>query len=184
PATVTVEAFVESAPGKPYEEPLVDAVITRKLDGKTARLRLEPVPRSGGRHRGAISLEKAGLLEALDPRAGAQELSVELDVPGIPDYSSDPRRAKAAFVVEPPPDPESRDLACDTRLLEEMAAASGGRFLPFSRFREAGDVLPAKSRIETRTEESSPWDHPAALAPIVLGLLALEYVLRKRRDLV
>ncbi|HVR73345.1 MAG TPA: hypothetical protein VMT52_03400 [Planctomycetota bacterium] len=40
------------------------------------------------------------------------------------------------------------------------------------------------TQIFSGSRPNSPWDHPAALASLVLGILALEYVLRKRRDLV
>jgi hypothetical protein len=182
---VTVEALIEAAPGKPFEEEPVDAVIVRAADGAEARLRMALIPGSGGRWRGKASLEELGIPPPA-AAAGAQpaEYRARLEVPGIPGYSAREDRAAASFAVEPAPDLEARDLTVNAGLLEAMASASGGRFFPLSRLREALAVFPDRSRTRDVVAEESPWSRPGILAPILLGLLAAEWVLRKRRDLV
>lgn len=186
-APVTAEALIEATPGKPFEEEPVEAVITRAADGAEGRLRMDLIPGSGGRYRGTASLEDLGVPPlATDgtPSAQPAEYRVQLEVPGLSGYSAREDRAVATFAVEPTPDLEARDLTVDTDLLEAIAASSGGRFFPFSRFREALAVFPDRSRTKEVVTETSPWSRPGTLAPILLGLLAAEWVLRKRRDLV
>jgi hypothetical protein len=184
-APITVDAFIETDPRAPPGD-AVDAVITRAADGAEARLRLVPVPGSGGRYRAAASPGDLGIppLAAAGPGGAPAEYRAQLDIPAIPGYSSRPDRAAVTFAVEPPPDLETRDLGVDTDLLDAIAAASGGRFFPLSRFREALALLPAGAREREFVIERSPWSRPGILAPLLLGLLAAEWVLRKRRDLV
>ena len=68
--------------------------------------------------------------------------------------------------------------------LEELAKITGGRFLPLSRFREAADLLPDRSRTQEKVTELGWKDHPLAVALVLLSLLSLEWILRKRADLV
>ncbi len=187
PAKVTVEAWIPPSSRKAADDDRVDAVITRLADGKAGRVRLEPVPKSGGRYLGEADLEGLGIPpqapSTMSPNSLA-EYRVHLDVPGIPGYASKEDRAVLLFVVEPIRDAEARDLTCNTKLLEEISAISGGRFLPLSRFREADDDIPDRRREEERVTEMSPWDHPVVLAVLLLGILAAEWILRKRLDLV
>jgi hypothetical protein len=185
-APVTVEALIETAPGKPFEEEPVDAVITRSADGAEGRFRMGLLPRSGGRYRGSASLDDLGIpsLPAGAPAGQPVEYRVRLEIPGLPGYSTREDRAAASFAFEPPLDLEARDLTVNRDLLEAMAAASGGRFFPLSRLREAFSVFPDRDRTREVVTEASPWSRPGILAPILLGLLAAEWVLRKRRDLV
>ena len=185
-APVTVEALIESAPGKPFEEEPVDAVITRAADGAEGRLRMGLLSRSGGRYRAAASLEDLGIPPPAAAGTALQpaEYRVRLEVPGLAGYSAREDRAAATFAFEPPPDLESRDLTVNADLLEAMASASGGRFFPLSRFREAFSVFPDRDRTREVVTEADAWSRPGILAPILLGLLAAEWILRKRRDLV
>ncbi|MBI4606276.1 MAG: hypothetical protein HY721_30290 [Planctomycetes bacterium] len=195
PARVTIEALLKARAagdgGAGAEDEPVDAVITRLADGKQGRARLEPVPSSGGRYRAEVSLAEIGLAPAAAPAgpggAPAQDAPVEhrvrLDVPAIPGYSAREDRASVAFALEPAPDREAEAAACDVRLAEEVAAAAGGRFLPLARFREAAELLAEKGRETERVSRSSPWDRPALLAAVLLGLLVSEWILRRRVSL-
>jgi hypothetical protein len=185
-APVTVNAAVRKAPGEPYEGS-VEAVITRVADGASGRVALAPVPKSGGRYRGAADLAAVGL----GPRRGgnpAAEAPVEhvvrLEIPGLSGYAERPDRAAARFAVRPPPDLERDAPSVNAAFLEELAAASGGKYLPAARAGEAAAAFPEKSRELERTEEWRAWDHPGLLAVLLLGALAAEWVLRKRKDLV
>jgi hypothetical protein len=191
-AAVTIEALVESATGKPYEGPLVDATIVRARDGATRRLRLELVPKSGGRYRGVARLDAMGI-DAPPPgeasgrsgvSASPEEYSVRVEVPDIPGYSQKDGRASATFAVEPPREEELSDIACDADRLRRIAEAAGGTFLPFYRFREAPSLMrdASKETVEVRT--LVPFDHPWIVAALLLGILFTEWILRKLRDLV
>src|SRR5262249_50510117 len=109
-AQVTVEALIQESPGKAFEGQLVDAVLTRSGDGAQKRVRLELIPKSGGRYKARTSLESMG-----PPAQGpsATECQVRLDLPDIPGYSQKEKQATATFVIEPEPDPESLDLTCN-----------------------------------------------------------------------
>lgn len=184
---VEVEALVEWEAGRPAEDALVDAVITRMSDSRRERLRLTPVPRSGGRYRGVARLEE--LFKDVTPEKGSgEEPSVEyrlqLDIPDIPDYSSRTPRAEVVFVVEALPDLELRDITCDVETLESMASAAEGTYLPFWRFRESTQGMKEASREREEVEETEPWSLSWLVAAILFGLLATEWVLRKWRELV
>jgi len=182
-ARVRIDALVLGSAGKPLEEGIVDAVITRPRDGAEARVRLLPIERSGGRYRASAVIEDIGL--PLPPGAAAPvEHRVRLEVPSIAGYSELSSRAQASFAVEPPLDREARADSVDRRLLEEYCAASGGRFFTLEERDEAARALPARDRMLERTTEVDPWDHPLVLAPLLLGLLAAEWILRKKRELI
>jgi hypothetical protein len=189
-APVTIKALVKNEDGTPCEDKFVDAVIEGTADGKKGRLRLEPVPRSEGRYRGEASLAEIGLRTPPPGTSGtATEYRVLLDVPALAGYNARADRAVVAFVVQAAPDPEERDVSCNVELLEDLASITGGEFLPFSRFREAINILkdpsrPDRSKEVERVTESSLWNHPLLVAVALLGFLAAEWILRKRRDLV
>jgi len=189
-AHVKVKALMKNEDGTPFEDEFVDAVIERTTDGKEGRLRLEPIPRSDGRYRGETSLEDIGLPALPSGASGAAvEYRVHLDAPALPGYNVRNDRAAVAFVVQPAPDLEERDVACNVELLEDLASITGGEFLPFSRFQEAIALLqdrsvPDRNQEVERVTESSLWNHPLLLAVALLGFLAAEWILRKRRDLV
>jgi hypothetical protein len=185
-ANVKVEALIEEAPGRPFEGRLVDAVITRAADGAQKRCRLEPIPKSSGRYEGVWATRFGALDDiGLTPSGqAASEYEVRLDLPEIPGYSQKADRAKAVFAVEPEPDLEKFDLALNTKLLADLAKITGGRFLPFARFREAIALLPDRASAREKITEVGWQDHPLAIALALLSLLSLEWILRKRRDLV
>ncbi|MGQ9592693.1 MAG: hypothetical protein ACUVYA_20645, partial [Planctomycetota bacterium] len=186
PAAVRIEAAVASAPGKPLEGGRVEAVVRRADDGRSARVRLEPVPASGGRYRAEVALASLGLDDGSASAAGEDlvEHAVALEIPDIPGYSALARRAEARFAVERPRDEEGNDLAQDEALLRELAKLAGGRYLPLSRAGEAGSALREASVVRERISERRLWDRPWPLAVLLLGCPILEWILRKRRDLV
>jgi hypothetical protein len=178
---VQVEAAIQESPGKPFEGEPVDAVVSRAGGASTA-VRLALVPGSSGRYRGAFSPADLDLAPA--PGNGPLELEARLDVPGLAGYSAQERKASVSFTVLPPPDREALDVARDTALLEDIAALSGGKYFPLERFREAKTALRASSRTVERVIETGLWDFPLAIACVLLGCLAAEWVLRKRMDLI
>jgi hypothetical protein len=204
-ARIRIESMVRDAAGAPFAGDLVDAVITRLPGGASARTRLEPIPRSGGRYRAAADLAALGIApgaprvddgEARSEARGGEgneeggaadggfaEYEVHLEIPQLPGYAALASPAAVRFVVEPALDPERHDLACDRDLLSELAALSGGSFLPLARLGEAPRLLPERTRRVTRSSAMGLLDFPVALAALVVGLLALEWALRKRWEL-
>ncbi|MHC4248057.1 MAG: hypothetical protein ACYS9X_02910 [Planctomycetota bacterium] len=68
-------------------------------------------------------------------------------------------------------------------LLEKMAAASGGAFVTIDRLDELEELLAAKKHeLEPRREERTLWNAPAIIV-LVTALLGIEWLLRKRSDL-
>lgn len=185
-ATVRIEAVVESAPGTPLEGGRVEAAVTRLSDGRSGRVPLEPVPASGGRYRAEVALAALGLEDGSDSAPGGDlvEHAVALEIPDLVGYSSLAGRAEVRFAVERPRDEEGNDLAQDEALLRELAELAGGRYLPLSEAGEAGGALREASAVRERLSERRLWDRPWPLAAILLGPPILEWILRKRRDLV
>jgi len=68
-------------------------------------------------------------------------------------------------------------------LLEEMAAVSGGEFVTIDRLDELGELLAEKKhKLEPRREERTLWNAPGIIL-LVTALLGVEWLLRKRSDL-
>ena len=111
------------------------------------------------------------------------ELTVSVDVEALPDYADRPERATATFAVDLPRADETADLAINRSLLEDLAGLSGGAFLPIERSHEARTLLPSTGRARIVTETRAAIDWPWTLALTLLGLLTLEWVLRKRWNL-
>jgi hypothetical protein len=192
PLRLEIAALVERAPGEPIEDDLVDAVITCETGSgegavrRTRRLRLEAVPKSGGRYRGLLEAESlAALFDAPVPAPPGEpvELRVRLAVAALPGYGEREDRAELALVVVPPPSPEGREPARNAALLEELAGLTSGAYLPLARFREAAERIPDRSRLEEQRRVTALLDWPLVLAGLFVGLLGLEWILRKRWEL-
>jgi len=78
---------------------------------------------------------------------------------------------------------ESIDVRADLSSLSEMARVSGGRLRPLADWREMLDLLPLQKRLVEEKETLSLWGQNWVLA-LVVGLLALEWILRKRRGMI
>jgi hypothetical protein len=188
PSGIVVEAFVATDRVKAFEGEFVDAIVRRLPDGKEGRVRMDMVPRSGGRYRATLDLDLLGVpplgVAELPAADAPTEYAVRLEVPEIPGYSELEGRAAARFAVRVPSEEELGDLACDEGLLREVARAAGGTYLPFWRFPEVEGLLRDARTTRERVTEIRPWDRPLWVALALLGLLAAEWILRKRRDLI
>lgn len=209
PLRVRIDALLENhgnADGRHGEGEMVDAVVTvRSPNGEEdiekdppdssqggeqlwrGRVPLKLVPRSGGRYRGFF--EDDALSALLHNSSGGEdreplECRVRVEVASLPEYNERRERATVTFAVLPPPDPEALDLTRDSRFLEELARLSGGTYLPLGRYREATRHLLDRSRNIERQTAVGVLDYPLLVAAVLIGLLALEWVLRKRWDLV
>ncbi len=105
---------------------------------------------------------------------------VRLEVAGIP---NDALNVETQFVVQPPVDVEMQTLACNPGSLRQLASITGGEFLMIEDAASISDKLKrfrTGSLVESQVLlwQSYPW-----FATIV-GLLSLEWFLRKRAGLV
>ena len=191
PEDIEISALLENHDGQAASGSLVDAVI-RPLSSpqKQLRLRLKPVPESGGRYQGILPasqyaplLEDTGLATA-EKTGGFREFEMTLDVSTIAGYSSNPDRARILFAVEPPTQDETLDIYCDNETLEDIAKLSGGVYLHLSEAANAIGRLPEKTRTIERTYTYAALDHPWILAILLVSLLVMEWVARKTLKLV
>lgn len=178
PARVNVRALVQASEGKPLEDAVVDAVV-RHAGGSERRLRLEPIPQSGGLYRGSLEVEVG------PGGAGIGEYSVRVEVAGLAGYTERPDRTRATFQVEEAPSPEAGDLSRDVALLKELARRSGpgGCYLPIDRAGELPDLLPERSVKKERVTTVEQWVLAWPLLLLFAALVGAEWCLRKRYDL-
>jgi hypothetical protein len=161
---VTVEARVLDEDYRPSEAPSQTARWSDP-DGKTSDVELALVAGKPGVFRGAFDVQKIGLyrvwIEKDQNRIATTEFEVTL------------------------PSLESQDPSPDPALLRELAAATSGKAVDLA---HVGDLLDDFHGGEERREPISArlddvWDRWATLL-IALTVFSLEWVLRKRFDLV
>ena len=97
-------------------------------------------------------------------------------------YSRDVLRAKAEFVVEPPDAGEMREIACNETLLRDVAADSGGKYLREEQMGQLVTLLKPLSNGHVVESDTLLWQSYWWFCAI-LGLLATEWILRKRAGL-
>lgn len=174
PAEVKLRALLTGSDGRPIENARVDAVLRHAATGAERRVRLEAIPKSGGLYRGSFET---------GPEAAAYEVHIE--TPDIAGYAARGDKARASFIVEPPPSREAADLSRDGARLEELAklAGPGGAYLPIDRAAELTRLVPDRSIKRERITTTPQW----ALAwPVLIAftlLVGAEWVVRKRFDL-
>jgi len=191
---VRVAARLASDTGDPVESGRVDAVITTDVPQRvTRRVAMRSVPASGGRYEGTLSDDD---LAALVDMARAQirttdsrelselEFAVTIDAQALPGYAARPDRARATFSVALPDRRETAERASDHQRLDDLATISGGFSVPLERVEEIAARLRATTRVRDVTTTHALIEHPWALAVGALALLVLEWVLRKRWNLV
>ena len=91
-------------------------------------------------------------------------------------------KARTSFVVLAPEGGELREIACNGDLLEGMALASGGRFLREEQIGRLPELLSPLSSGRVVESDTLVWQSYWWFAAIV-GLLAIEWTLRKRAGL-
>jgi uncharacterized membrane protein len=193
---VRIAVVVTDANDDPIVDGRVDAVVTTRVpaSSKTTRahvrrVSLSLVPRSDGRYEGSLSSRELGELvaDALDAESASTtdtlEMNVQIEVESLPDYAIRTERATVNFAVDLPETHETTDLASHRALLEDLAGLSGGDYLPIERSDEALALLPSSERTRVVTNTKAAIDWPWTLALTLLGLLTLEWLLRKRWNL-
>ena len=142
--------------------------------------------------RQVVHVEKAeGAPEVLDAyrqEDGLYERAVRADRPGtyrfwMEDISQPDKRLSARVVEVQIPRVEILNPSLDRKQLEEIAEITQGRYRGLHQFGDLVEELDGNSRrIPVRTEQESLWDRWQLLI-LVIGLLATEWGLRKRFNL-
>jgi hypothetical protein len=152
--------------GRPATDTTVDALLWR--DGQVvSTARLEPDQAIPGIFRGRTSALEDGRYE------------VTLQASG---YSREVLKAKTQFVVEALATGELDEIACNEQLLREVAGESGGQYLREEQFGRLVELLRPLSNGHVVESDTLLWQSYWWFSAIV-GLLALEWMLRKRAGL-
>ena len=161
---VTLEARVLDEDFRPAEKPSQD-VSWSGPDGRSNPLKLLAVPDRPGLYRAALQLDRPGLYRAWIDSGSERVATVEFDV-------TLPSRETA----NPAPDPEALRL---------LAATTGGRAVSLAKLDDLADEFPGdeerREPISSRLDDA--WDHWGTLL-LALGLLSVEWIVRKRVELV
>ncbi len=161
---VTLEARVLDEDFRPSTRP-VQAVKLQGPDGEVSELTLPQVTGRDGQYRASFEVGRPGLYEAWIEEGGERVASADLEV-------LLPSRENA----DPSPDPE---------LMAALAQVSGGRAVSLAQVASLADEFPGgeerREPISSRLDDA--WDNWLSLLT-VLALLTVEWVLRKRFELV
>ncbi len=159
-----VEARVLDEDFRPSSAPKQD-VVWSDPEGRESRLELPQVPGRVGVFRATLEAERLGGYRVWIEGSGTRVASADFEV-----------------VL---PSLENQDPSPDPGLLREVAALSGGKAVEFANVRELFAQFPGgeerREPISSRLDDI--WDRWATLW-IALALLATEWVLRKRWELV
>jgi uncharacterized membrane protein len=167
---VEISGGVEDTQGSPMPEAPVQLTLTGP-DGKGMPLQLAPQDHRRVAHLSAVQLAAPG----------AYSLKLQTQVAGKP------LQSECRFDVQER-DLEALDVLANTKLLQRLALETKGQFVPLSGLREllgSIRVVSAAPRVVEQIEHfdlGSYFRWPVILA--VLGLLCLEWAIRKRRGLV
>jgi hypothetical protein len=157
---VVLRARVLTPTFQPVRLPQLSAEL-RRPDGQRFPVALEPVPGAAGVYSG----------EWLPPRAGAYAATV----------ASGKAKASTNLVVEPSglelEEPQQHEA-----LLRQIAAISGGKYLLLSEAAGLPSLLPDRRQEFRSRVERELWDAPLPLI-LFVGLVVLEWILRKRKGL-
>lgn len=138
---------------------------TGDAEGRTHDLKLELVPERPGLYRGSFEVERTGLYTAWVETNGQRVAATEFEV-----------------VL---PSRENQDPAPDPATLQAIASITGGRYVDLARLDELEREFPGKEekREPISSELEDAWDNWGTLL-VALALLATEWILRKRWELV
>jgi len=164
--TADIRVRLRGLDGRPASDATVDAILWQ--DGRIAStVSLAPAGAGNGIYRGRSGRLAGGEYEVSARAAG---------------YSIDALKARTQFTVLPPKSGEMQQVACNVELLREMGLASGGRFLREEQVGELPELLRPLSSGRVVESDTLLWQSYWWFAAIV-GLLAVEWMLRKRAGL-
>ncbi len=129
---------------------------------------LPAVANQPGRFEGAFTVREAGMV------------TVRVAVPGVNGPDAD--QVATSFVVELPR-LEASQVWLNRPLLMELAKISGGKYFEIHELNKLAAAVPNRTEIvEERSQPRPLWDGPATLI-VLVGLLSVEWLLRRRFDL-
>ncbi len=160
---IVVTARLQDASYNPLEQPKIDAVL-QTADGPEP-LPLLPVANRPGVFESTFIAKKTGVQ------------SVKLALPAGPD--GEVPYLESQFSVELP-SVETSEVWLDKPLLIDLATTSGGKYFDLHELDQLAAAIPYKTQvIEIRSRPRPLWDVSAVLVALV-GLLSLEWFVRKR----
>ncbi len=163
-ARVAVTAEAYSPAFEPIEVPALVAVV-RARAAAPREIELRAVPGRPGRYEGAFVAD----------RVGTHELEIVLR----DDRVAAPARVTCAVTVEAPR-LEFADPRLNKALLAEIAARTGGRYVELDTIDKAVAALPRRTEtVVVRDRPRALWD-TSRLLVLLVGLLAVEWAVRKR----
>jgi hypothetical protein len=162
------------------ESTVLTARIQETLEEPASLPSVEVQVREGAEQLERISLlpkpGEAGVFEGrwTAPRPGVFELEFEL-----PSSTPEPEKIRTTIVGELP-QVETRAPWLDEALLGDLSRLSGGRYFPWERLQEALAAVPDQREVAIVRHSPRPlWDNGWVLSAFV-GLLAAEWLVRKR----
>lgn len=170
----TVRAqFADDAPGVSADLLAAAKVFKRGPDGKPAGEAAAVVPLRP-------RADQPRTFEAAAPPLPPGSYLVQLDVPQL--GADAPSDIFASLEILSRDTPERVELAADRDSLDRLAATTGGKVFTVAEVGLLPALLKSRTIERTRTEETSLWDRPWALA-LFFAVLAAEWALRKKAGL-
>ena len=164
--TAEIRVRLHGTDGRPVGDATVDALLWREGQNvSTVSLAAE------GSGYGVYSGRTAPLLE------GQYEVTVQAS-----GFSNQAMNARTSFAVLPQRSEELQEIACNDGLLREISLASGGRFLREEQIGQLTELLSPLSTGHVVESETLLWQSYWWFLAIV-GLLTIEWILRKRAGL-
>lgn len=162
---IAVTARLYDAAFEPLAEPTVPAVVRTAPDAPPQETMLRQVANRPGHYEGSV----------IAGRVGATRIEVTLPGTG----GTGPVRLARQVTVEPPR-VEFRDPRLNRALLADLAERSGGRYYEIDEAdRIAGDLPDRHETVVVREPPRTLWDTWRLLA-LLVGLLTVEWAVRKR----
>ena len=162
---IQISANVLNESYEPVKAPTYAVQIQRvKPDRQQIPMRLEPVPNMAGLYQGAFAPDQPG-----DYRLTVAE-------------ADRPLANEVEFHVEAAP-LEQLEPALQEDLLKKMAELSGGRYFNLADVSSLPQKVAGEERTTIVRREKDLWDLPIILVGL-MGLLGLEWLLRRKFDLI
>jgi hypothetical protein len=160
---ITMTARLQDTAYEPLTAPKVDATV--QVTGQSLEtVPLLPVANQPGAFQATLMAKKTGIHQVRIALAGG---------------GSDSGQIESSFDVELPT-VETNQVWLNKPLLIDLANLSGGRYFDVEQLDQLADAVPdRKETIETRSQPRPLWDVRGMLAALV-GLLCVEWLIRKR----
>jgi hypothetical protein len=164
---ITVRAL--DAEMNPLTLPELDLKVIKPAEPSSSSLRLSPILGRDGYYQGRLMADRLG------------SWALELTLPATATDAAPPVVRQQFNVSQP--DLEMRDTAMNRAALQELAARSGGQYFDVDQADRAAEAIPDGSRRVVAKQPPRPlWDNGYVLS-LLVGLLMIEWILRKKARL-